>query len=60
MPETRYWYGLQPNLPVKSPTRFPEDPQFFTKIQAGLELYFATQPGPAEFGSEFEGRRANR
>ena len=26
MPETRYWYGLQPNLPVKSPTRFPEDP----------------------------------
>ena len=28
MPETRYWYGLQPNLPVKSPTRFPEDPKY--------------------------------
>ena len=28
MPETRYWYGLQPNLPVKSPTRFPEDPEY--------------------------------
>ena len=26
MPETQYWYGLQPNLPAKSPTRFPEDP----------------------------------
>ena len=31
MPETRYWYGLQPNLPVKSPTRFPEDPEVYAQ-----------------------------
>ena len=44
MPETRYWYGLQPNLPVKSPTRFPEDPEKLFPFLLVLDAVWAASP----------------